>query len=260
MGLATGKKHFFEGQRRSFKKNQQFCNQESQPLFCPKGKLRTLSAFPPLRNNCHPYFSRITMKIHFNRTKVIATVGPASNSKEMLLELVKAGADVFRLNFSHGSHEDHLKVIQYVRELNREHNLNIGLLQDLQGPKIRTREVENNGVNLAPGSRLVLTNEKLVGNSERISTTYLEMADDVQPGDRILLDDGKLELKVTEKQGRDVITEVVYGGVLKSKKGINLPNTAVSIPALTEKDREDLLFGLEHNVEWIALSFVRKAD
>jgi pyruvate kinase len=200
------------------------------------------------------------MKVHFNRTKVIATVGPASNSKEMLLELVKAGADVFRLNFSHGSHEDHLKVVQYVRELNQEHNLNIGLLQDLQGPKIRTREVENNGVNLAPGSRLVLTNEKLVGNTERISTTYLEMADDVKPGDRILLDDGKLELKVTEKQGRDVITEVVYGGVLKSKKGINLPNTDVSIPALTEKDREDLLFGLEHNVEWIALSFVRKAD
>ncbi len=200
------------------------------------------------------------MKIHFNRTKVIATVGPASNTKEMLLNLVKTGVDVFRLNFSHGSHEDHLKVVRFVRELNQEHNLNIGLLQDLQGPKIRTREVENNGVNLLPGSRLVLTNEKLVGNTERISTTYLEMADDVKAGDRILLDDGKLELNVTAVEGRDVITEVVYGGVLKSKKGINLPNTDVSIPALTEKDREDLVFGLEHDVEWIALSFVRKAD
>ncbi len=200
------------------------------------------------------------MKIHFNRTKVIATVGPASNTKEKLLELVTAGADVFRLNFSHGSHEDHLKVIGYVRELNQEHNLNIGLLQDLQGPKIRTREVENNGVELVAGSRLVLTNEKLVGNSQRISTTYLEMADDVKPGDRILLDDGKLELKVTAKEGRDVVTEVVYGGVLKSKKGINLPNTEVSIPALTEKDREDILFGLDYDLEWIALSFVRKAD
>lgn len=200
------------------------------------------------------------MKIQFNKTKVLATVGPACNKKEQLLELIQAGVDVFRLNFSHGSHEEHAKVIEYVRELNKEHKLNIGLLQDLQGPKIRTREVENNGVMLEKGSRLVLTPEKLVGNTERISTTYIEMADDVKVGDMILVDDGKIELKVTEVKGRDVITEVVYGGLLKSKKGINLPNTNVSIPALTEKDREDLIFGLEQNVDWIALSFVRTAD
>lgn len=200
------------------------------------------------------------MKIQFNKTKVLATVGPACNKKEQLLELIQTGVDVFRLNFSHGSHEEHAKVIEYVRELNKEHNLNIGLLQDLQGPKIRTREVENNGVMLEKGSRLMLTPEKLVGNAERISTTYIEMADDVKTGDMILVDDGKIELKVTEVKGRDVITEVVYGGLLKSKKGINLPNTNVSIPALTEKDREDLLFGLEQDVDWIALSFVRTAE
>lgn len=200
------------------------------------------------------------MKIHFNKTKVLATVGPACNKKEQLLELIHAGVDVFRLNFSHGSHEEHAKVIEYVRELNKEHKLNIGLLQDLQGPKIRTREVENNGVMLEKGKQLVLTPEKLVGNTERISTTYIEMADDVKVGDMILVDDGKIELKVTEVRGRDVITEVVYGGILKSKKGINLPNTKVSIPALTEKDREDLVFGLEQNLDWIALSFVRTAE
>ena len=204
------------------------------------------------------------MNIPFKKTKIIATVGPASNTKEMLLELIKSGVDVFRLNFSHGSHEDHLKVIQNVRQLNQEHNLNIGLLQDLQGPKIRTREVENNGVELLAGNRLVITTEKIIGTSQRISTTYVEMADDVTIGERILLDDGKLELRVTDinKSGefKEVITEVVYGGTLKSKKGINLPNTKVSIPALTEKDREDLLFGLEHNVDWIALSFVRAAE
>ncbi len=202
------------------------------------------------------------MNIPFNKTKVIATVGPASNTKEKLFQLIQAGVDVFRLNFSHGSHEDHQKVIQFVRELNQEHNLHIGMLQDLQGPKIRTREVENNGVELRAGSSLVITTEKVIGTSERISTTYLEMVEDVNVGEKILLDDGKLELRVTNinKASREVETEVVYGGILKSKKGINLPNTKVSIPALTEKDREDLLFGLENNVEWIALSFVRTAE
>ena len=200
------------------------------------------------------------MKIHFNKTKIIATVGPACNKKEQLLELIKEGVDVFRLNFSHGSHEDHLKVIQFVRELNAEHNLHIALLQDLQGPKIRTREVENNGVELVAGSEVILTTEKMIGNSHVVSHTYMEMPNDVKTGNRILLDDGKLELKVTKIEGIQVFTEVIYGGILKSKKGINLPHTNISIPALTEKDREDLVFGLEHEVDWIALSFVRTAD
>jgi pyruvate kinase len=200
------------------------------------------------------------MKIHFNKTKIIATVGPACNKKEQLLDLIKEGVDVFRLNFSHGSHEDHLKVINFVRELNDEHGLNIALLQDLQGPKIRTREVENNGVELKTGSEVILTTEKMVGNSQKVSHTYLEMPQDVKPGDMILLDDGKLELRVKKIEGIEVFTEVIYGGILKSKKGINLPNTDISIPALTEKDREDLIFGLENEVEWVALSFVRTAQ
>ena len=200
------------------------------------------------------------MKIHFNRTKIIATVGPACNKKEQLLDLIKEGVDVFRLNFSHGSHEEHLKVINFVRELNEEYGLSIALLQDLQGPKIRTREVENNGVMLTTGEQLILTTDKIIGTTDRVGHTYMEMPQDVRVGDMILLDDGKIELKVKKIEGTEVFTEVIYGGILKSKKGINLPNTPISIPALTEKDREDLVFGLEHEVEWVALSFVRTAQ
>lgn len=199
------------------------------------------------------------MPIINKKTKIVATVGPACNKKEQLLALVEAGADVFRLNFSHGTHEEHRTVIQFVRELNAEHNLNICLLQDLQGPKIRTREVENNGVMLEKGKKIVLTNDKVLGTAERISTTYTSMYQDVKAGDKILLDDGNLELRVDSIQGTEVHAEVVYGGLLKSKKGMNLPNTNVSTPALTEKDREDLVFGLENDVEWVALSFVRTA-
>lgn len=200
------------------------------------------------------------MNLSFNRTKIIATVGPASNSEEKLWELIQAGADVFRLNFSHGSHEDHLKVIQKVRHLNSKYNTSIALLQDLQGPKIRTGEVENNGVEIKTGQKLILTTEKVIGNAEKIYTSYKSMPRDVKPGDRILIDDGNLELKVLSIQGEEITTEVIFGGLLKSKKGINLPNTKVSEPSLTEKDKEDLIFGLEHNVEWIALSFVRHAE
>ncbi|HYG37178.1 MAG TPA: pyruvate kinase [Cytophagales bacterium] len=200
------------------------------------------------------------MNVKFTKTKIVATVGPASNSKEKLLELIQAGVDVFRLNFSHGSHEDHQKVIENVRSLNEEHNLNICLLQDLQGPKIRTREVENNGVELVPGEKLIITMENVVGNSTRISSSYTALAEDVQIGDTILIDDGKIELKVIEKKGKDVTTVIIYGGLLKSKKGINLPDSNVSAPSLTEKDYEDLMFGIKNNVDWVALSFVRKAE
>ena len=200
------------------------------------------------------------MNVKFTKTKIVATVGPASNTREKLFELIQAGVDVFRLNFSHGSHEDHQKVIEHVRSLNEEHGLNVCLLQDLQGPKIRTREVENNGVDLVQGETLIITMENVVGNSTRISSSYTALADDVKIGDTILIDDGKIELKVLEKKGKDVVTKIIYGGVLKSKKGINLPDSNVSAPSLTEKDYEDLLFGLKNKVEWVALSFVRKAD
>lgn len=195
------------------------------------------------------------------KTKIVATVGPASDTKEQLLALAKAGVNVFRLNFSHGTHEDHLMRLNRIREINDEHNLNLCILQDLQGPKIRIGNVEDkDGVMLIPGYELVFTNDDIIGSSERVSTPYKNMFRDVHPGERILMDDGKLEVKVLRIEGTDVVTEVVYGGLMKSKKGVNLPNTKVSMPAVTEKDWADLEFGLEHNAEWIALSFVREAS
>ena len=194
------------------------------------------------------------------KTKIIATVGPASNTKEKLWELVEAGVNIFRLNFSHGTHDQHLQVIKYIRELNEERNCNIAILQDLQGPKIRTDEVENNGVELVEGETITICRDKILGNSKRISTSYQSLTADVKVGDMILIDDGNIELKVLETSNGEVKAEIVYGGILKSRKGINLPNTQVSEPSLTEKDRKDLVFGLEQNLDWIALSFVRKAE
>lgn len=193
------------------------------------------------------------------KTKIVATVGPASESSEMLLSLAEAGVNVFRLNFSHGTHVNHLERIQKIRSLNQTHGLGIGILQDLQGPKIRVGMVED-GIEIKAGGRLVFTNQTILGNAERVSTPYDGMYNDVAIGQRILLDDGKLEVKVTGIEGHDVVTEVVYGGPLKSKKGVNLPSTAVSMPSVTKKDYEDLDFGLEHDVEWVALSFVRYAS
>nr|MCU0399318.1 pyruvate kinase [Cyclobacteriaceae bacterium] len=198
-------------------------------------------------------------KISYNKTKIVATVGPASNNKEMLRALAKEGVDVFRLNFSHGSHADHQKVVDMVREINAELGSTVALLLDLQGPKIRVQEVASDTV-LERGQEFIITTRQLVGNREMASTSYQELPRDVKKGDMILVDDGKIELKVKEVRDIDVITEVVYGGTLKSRKGINMPNTKVSAPSLTEKDLEDLQFGLKNNVEWIALSFVRKAQ
>lgn len=198
-------------------------------------------------------------KVSYNKTKIVATVGPASNSKEMLRSLVKEGVDVFRLNFSHGKHEDHLKVIQFVREINKEMGTTVSLLQDLQGPKIRVDEMEP-GIIIEAGQELTITTRDLLGGRELVSTSYKNLPNDVTTGDTILVDDGKIELKVKEVRGTDVVTEVIYGGPLKSRKGINLPFTKVSAPSLTEKDLKDLQFGLANDVDWIALSFVRKAS
>lgn len=197
-------------------------------------------------------------KVSFNKTKIVATVGPASNSKEMLRALIKEGVDVFRLNFSHGTHEDHLKVIHHVKELNNELGTRIALLQDLQGPKIRVNEMEPDVV-INRGQDLVITTKEVLGNSQVVSTSYKSLPKDVKVGDMILIDDGKIELKVKEVRNDEVLAEVVYGGLLKSRKGINLPFTKVSAPSLTEKDLRDLDFGLKNDVDWIALSFVRKA-
>jgi pyruvate kinase len=195
------------------------------------------------------------------KTKIVATMGPAStNSKEVLKEMILNGTNVCRLNFSHGKHEDHLKTIQMVREINSELDVDVALLADLQGPKIRIGEVENNSIELINGSQLIITTESCIGNAQKVYLTYKEFPKDVAVGDRVMMDDGKLQLEVTAtNRENEVTTKVINGGILSSKKGVNLPNTKISLPCLTVKDLRDLDFALEHNVDWIGLSFVRSA-
>jgi pyruvate kinase len=195
----------------------------------------------------------------FNKTKIVATIGPASNTKDKILELMIAGVDIFRLNFSHGTYEDHGQVIKYIREVNAKFQFNVGILQDLQGPKIRLRALEAEFYEINQGETVVLAFEEGKGTRERFTTTY-NLAQDLKIGDPILIDDGNIELRCTEVIRNEVHAEVVYGGKMKPKKGINLPNTYVSEPSLTKKDKEDLIFGLEHDVDWVALSFVRAAS
>jgi pyruvate kinase len=193
-----------------------------------------------------------------HRTKIVATVGPACDTYEKLLDLVKAGVNVFRLNFSHGSHEDKTRIIDHIRNINSTEPYNIAILGDLQGPKLRVGEIENNALPIVVGDILTFTNEKLVGNLERIYVSYPNLAGDVKLGNKIMIDDGKLEVVVVDiNKNGDVKVEVTLGGILSSKKGINLPDTKVSLPALTEKDLEDLEFIIEQQLDWVALSFVR---
>lgn len=192
------------------------------------------------------------------RTKIVATIGPASNTYEIMLQLVRAGVNVFRLNFSHGTHEDKLKVIEFIRRLNKEEPFNVAILADLQGPKLRVGDIENNGIQVSPGDILTFTNEKCVGTLEKIYVSYPNLAGDVKLGNKILIDDGKIEVVVKDiTRSKDVKVEVTIGGILSSKKGINLPDTKISLPALTEKDLADLEFIIEQECEWVALSFVR---
>ncbi|WP_223648657.1 pyruvate kinase [Hymenobacter psoromatis] len=200
--------------------------------------------------------------VSFNKTKIVATVGPASNTYERLGMLIREGVDVFRLNFSHGAHDEHLSVINTVRRLNKDLRTNVGLLQDLQGPKIRLGEVEGGSVEIKRGDKIKLVcGEKETSTATRLSTIYMGLARDVKPGDQILIDDGKIELKVlATDRDHEVDVEVIYGGTVKPRKGINLPDSDVSAPSMTEKDIEDLHFGLANDVDWVALSFARKAD
>jgi pyruvate kinase len=193
------------------------------------------------------------------RTKIVATVGPACESFDMLVNLVKAGVNVFRLNFSHGTHENKAEIIEKIRKINKELPYNIAILADLQGPKLRVGEIENNALEINPGDMLTFTNTKCVGTREKIYVSYPNLHNDVVPGNIIMIDDGKLEVKVIRiLPNNDVKVEVVMGGILSSKKGLNLPDTKISLPALTEKDLADLDFILTQNVDWIALSFVRE--
>ncbi|MFN9856090.1 MAG: pyruvate kinase, partial [Bacteroidota bacterium] len=199
---------------------------------------------------------------HVNhRTKIVATVGPSCDSYEKLLELVKAGVNVFRLNFSHGSHEDKLAIIEHIRNINKSEPYNIAILADLQGPKLRVGEIANNALEVKVGDILTFTNEKCVGTLEKIYVSYPNLAGDVVVGNIILIDDGKLEVKVVSiEENGDVRVVVTLGGILSSKKGINLPDTKISLPALTEKDLIDLDFIILQKCDWVALSFVRSVE
>ena len=195
-----------------------------------------------------------------NNTKIVATLGPASWHKEVMIEMVRAGVNVFRVNFSHGDHETHRRTIRLVKQINEELGCKTAVLADLQGPKLRIGDVED-GAFLNEGDELVFSTEPCMGSAQKVFMNYAEFASDVNAGERILMDDGKLICEVVETNKKDtVVTRVIQGGPLKSKKGVNLPNTKVSLPCLTEKDLADVQVAMEEKVEWIGLSFVRNAE
>jgi pyruvate kinase len=196
-----------------------------------------------------------------HRTKIVATVGPACDSYEQLLALVKAGVNVFRLNFSHGAHEDKKRIIDSIRKISATEPYNIAILGDLQGPKLRVGEIENNSLLVKEGDILTFTNEKVIGTIEKIYVSYPDLAGDVLVGNTIMIDDGKIEVVVDQiMPNGDVKVKVKLGGIISSKKGLNLPDTKISLPALTEKDLIDLAFILKEELDWIALSFVRRVE
>lgn len=193
------------------------------------------------------------------KTKIVATIGPASEDKHTLKQLIDAGMNVARLNFSHGSHEEHRTRIESIREVAKESGKEVSILLDTKGPEIRTYEMENGEVDLKKGSHLRVIGENVLGNAEFIGITYKDLARDVAPGNVILLDDGLIELQVESIEGEDVLTTVMNDGTLKNKKGVNLPKVKVNLPGMTEKDAADIRFGIEAGVDFIAASFVRRA-
>ena len=199
--------------------------------------------------------------MELKRTKIVATLGPASSSVEVIKEMYDNGLNVCRLNFSHGDHSVHEENIKRVQQVNNEINSNIAILADLQGPKLRVGAMENEGCEIKNGDKITFTNKECIGTAKKVFMTYQNFARDVKPGELILIDDGKLAVKVESSNGIDeVIAVVEHGGVLKSKKGVNLPNTKISLPSLTKKDKEDLDYILTQDIEWVALSFVRSAQ
>ncbi|MGB0389926.1 MAG: pyruvate kinase [Salibacteraceae bacterium] len=198
---------------------------------------------------------------HFKRTKIVATLGPATSSRETLKQLILEGVNVCRINFSHAVHEDLVKTIATIRELDHELNTHTGLLGDLQGPKIRIGNLHSEPIILEAGDQIKFTTKPLLGNAEKVHINYDSFAKDVSVGEKILVDDGKLVFNVLETNGKDEVKlESVYGGPLHSRKGVNLPDTKISMPCLTQKDLKDLDFALSQNIHWIGLSFVREAD
>lgn len=194
------------------------------------------------------------------RTKIVATVGPACDSFEKLLELAKAGANVFRLNFSHGDHENKKMVIEHIRKINKSQPFNIAILGDLQGPKLRVGELEGGQIELTDGADIIFTTEKCVGTASKIYVSYANLTKDVKVGERIFLDDGKMEVRVKKiLNDKELLVSITLGGTLLQKKGVNLPDSELTMPSLTQKDIADLDFIIEQKLDWVALSFVRKA-
>jgi pyruvate kinase len=200
------------------------------------------------------------MKVSVNKTKIVATYGPSCSDINVLTEMVRNGLDVVRFNMSHGTHEQHLDGMKKVRAINDEHNLNIAILIDLQGPKIRLGEVRDNMEVLEKDQIVEITNKPSISTFKKLFVSYTPLPREVKPGESILIDDGKIELKVIETNGKDtVMARVISGGKISNHKGVNLPHTKTTVPALTEKDKKDLKFAIENGANWIALSFVRSA-
>ena len=195
------------------------------------------------------------------KAKILATIGPASNSEDKIEAMIGAGVNAVRINMSHGNREEHTRSIELVRAASEKLGVPIAVLVDLSGPKIRTRTLENGqAIDLIPGELFTITTRDIVGNKAEVGTNFASLPSVVAVGSRILLDDGALELEVVSKTDTDVVGRVVVGGLLRERKGINLPNTPLPIPSLTEKDRDDLLWAVDQNVDYIALSFVRRAE
>jgi pyruvate kinase len=193
------------------------------------------------------------------RTKIVCTLGPSSNTFEEIENLYRAGMNVVRINFSHGTHEDHKKTIGFVREVSKKHQYSIPVLMDLQGPKIRVGQMKNGGQLVTEGTLLTLTTEDVEGDQTVVPIDYPNLHEDAKEGNQILIDDGLLELRIVKKTGRDLVARVVVGGLLKSRKGVNLPDVDITMSSLTDKDIEDLEFGLKVGVDFVAMSFVRSA-
>ncbi len=194
------------------------------------------------------------------KTKIVCTLGPATNSEHRIEQLIQAGMNVVRLNFSHGTHQEHQSMISTIRKVAAHTGKPIAILQDLQGPKLRVGKMKAGSILLKQGQIITIVADEIIGDEQRIGTSYRHLARDVRPGDTILLDDGLIELKVKESRGNEVICQVITGGILSDHKGINLPGVTISQPSVTEKDREDLLFGMDQGVDLVAISFVRSAE
>jgi len=200
------------------------------------------------------------MQKKIRKTRIIATIGPASRNKKTITSMFEQGVNVIRLNASHGSHKEHGENIKLIRETAVKMNLYPGILLDLQGPKIRTGKLENGEVVIKAGERITFTGEELIGNKNKVSISYKNLEEDISVGNKILLDDGLMDVVVEEILGKNIICKIITGGILKEKKGVNLPGAKLSISTITEKDKEDIKFGIKQDVDFIALSFVRSAD